>query len=215
MLGLDKVADMLKEQSTCVVDFGWKELDCFLRPQAIVCDLVAPQYGLFFLFKTSFYRTWGFHGFYSEHAKRHFAFIQEGFSKNIRFEIMLQCHDIWRQRRSTWSRTGEIAITAYRLIQEGLSNVVKHACATGCSVCILNLADKDVLEIDIRDNGQGFNPDAVGPGIGLIGMKERVHGAAGELTIHSQLRAGTKIMIRLPKSHGQSLPGCWKPASAE
>ncbi|KAF3996407.1 sensor histidine kinase [Glaciimonas immobilis] len=78
-----------------------------------------------------------------------------------------------------------------------MSNVVKHANATQCTVHVTCPADKQVIDIEIADNGQGFDPVAAVSGIGLLGMKERVHGAAGQLTIKSQPGNGTRILIRL------------------
>lgn len=92
----------------------------------------------------------------------------------------------------------EIAIAAYRLIQEALSNVVKHATATRACVQMAFSIDRNQLHIQIDDNGRGFDRDAVESGIGLIGMAERVDGLGGTLDIQSQPSAGTSILIDLP-----------------
>ena len=76
--------------------------------------------------------------------------------------------------------SGELALTAYRLIQEALSNVVKHSAATVSLVRLAMSEDKEVLRIDVTDNGKGFDPHTTESGIGLIGMRERVHGAEGQ-----------------------------------
>lgn len=72
---------------------------------------------------------------------------------------------------------GELAIAAYRLVQEALSNVVKHAEASEATV---RLEQRDnALHISIDDNGKGFDKEAVQLGIGLIAMRERVLGLGG------------------------------------
>ena len=94
--------------------------------------------------------------------------------------------------------SGELALTAYRLIQEALSNVVKHSAATVSLVRLAMSEDEEVLRIDVTDNGKGFDPHTTESGIGLIGMRERVHGAGGRLEINTGDKAGTSIAIQLP-----------------
>ncbi|MET3129898.1 two-component system sensor histidine kinase UhpB [Oxalobacteraceae bacterium GrIS 1.11] len=91
-----------------------------------------------------------------------------------------------------------LAITAYRLIQEALSNVVKHAQASKTTVSLFLIEEENCLQIGIADNGKGFDPASTGQGIGLIGMRERVYGVAGRIAIHTGLNKGTSIMLRLP-----------------
>ena len=92
----------------------------------------------------------------------------------------------------------ETAIAAYRLIQEALSNVVKHSSATKACVRIAVPSDRKQLHIQIDDNGCGFDRDTIEPGIGMIGMSERVDGLGGTLDLHTQPNAGTSIAIDLP-----------------
>ena len=93
---------------------------------------------------------------------------------------------------------GEQAISAYRLIQEALSNVVKHSSATTAFVGLHLREEHQTLQILVRDNGRGFDPKAIAPGIGLIGMRERVYGLGGKLEIDTMVDTGTTIMIELP-----------------
>lgn len=93
---------------------------------------------------------------------------------------------------------GDLPITAYRLVQEGLSNVVKHASASACHVNMLCSTESGLLHITVSDNGRGFDSTATGLGIGLIGIRERVYGAHGYLKITSQANSGTIIEIELP-----------------
>jgi len=85
-------------------------------------------------------------------------------------------------------------ITAYFLVAEALTNVVKHAAATRASIRIGSRAGR--LTIEVRDNGTG-GADPAG-GSGLIGMQDRVETAEGELSITSPLGQGTVLRAWLP-----------------
>lgn len=92
-------------------------------------------------------------------------------------------------------------INFYRIIQEALTNVVKHAKATKVTIDIKIAADQMVLTI--KDNGQGF-PIAEGPyqrgtqGLGLSIMRERARLLKGEIEIKSNPRQGTNITLAVP-----------------
>jgi signal transduction histidine kinase len=86
--------------------------------------------------------------------------------------------------------------TIYRLVQEALTNAVKHARASRVEVTVVEAGDG--VEITVADDGAGFDPDAVGEGFGLLGMRERVTLIDGSLTIESAVGAGTRIRCRLP-----------------
>lgn len=91
---------------------------------------------------------------------------------------------------------GSVAISAYRIVQEALSNIVKHARATQATVS-LSLAQGE-LRMQIADNGSGFDPAQASAGIGLVGMRERVYAANGRIAIETGLAAGTRINIAMP-----------------
>lgn len=93
---------------------------------------------------------------------------------------------------------GEFSITAYRLIQEALSNVMKHSDATETSVRLEFLENREIVRIEVNDNGKGFDSNLIKPGIGLIGMRERVYGLNGEINICTNLGSGTTVIIELP-----------------
>jgi two-component system sensor histidine kinase UhpB len=90
----------------------------------------------------------------------------------------------------------ELAISAYRIVQEALSNVLKHASATEVKVSLI-LSD-DSLDIEVSDNGSGFDPQATSNGIGLIGMRERVAAMNGTIEWRSGQGTGTTALIALP-----------------
>jgi signal transduction histidine kinase len=89
---------------------------------------------------------------------------------------------------------GDIETTVYRIAQEALTNVAKHAGATRATVA-LRIADGTV-ELDVADDGTGFDPSVPSSGFGLIGMRERVELAGGALAIE---RSGgwTHVRARL------------------
>jgi len=91
--------------------------------------------------------------------------------------------------------TGDEERTVYRLVQEALTNVVKHAEAE--HAWVLTRDGDGVVEIEVRDDGKGFDP-ALGPGRGLLGMRERVEMLGGAIEIDSRPGAGTKISSTLP-----------------
>ena len=88
------------------------------------------------------------------------------------------------------------AISAYRIVQEALSNVVKHARATQVSVT-LKMAD-DGLHMQVADNGAGFDPKLASTGIGIVGMRERAYAFNGTIVIDTGLAAGTRLTIFMP-----------------
>ena len=97
----------------------------------------------------------------------------------------------------------EIESTAYRLVQEALTNVAKHAGAS--SVRVVVGGETDELLIEVEDDGEGFDPDAAAGGFGLAGMRERVSLAGGDLSISSG-EHGTLVRARLPVRGGIERP---------
>jgi two-component system sensor histidine kinase UhpB len=90
----------------------------------------------------------------------------------------------------------EIAI--YRVAQEALANVARHAGASRVEVDLD--ADAAGLELRVRDDGRGFDAGGSNPsgGLGLDGMAERARLVGGELTIDSRPGAGTELVMRVP-----------------
>lgn len=89
---------------------------------------------------------------------------------------------------------GDAAISAYRIVQESLSNIVKHARASTASV---EVARRDnALQITVADDGMGFDPARTAAGVGLAGMRERVQALGGSFAM--DCASGTRIAITLP-----------------
>jgi signal transduction histidine kinase len=91
----------------------------------------------------------------------------------------------------------EVETALYRIVQESLTNVVKHAKARNVSV-LLTLKDSAVKAV-IEDDGRGFDPaERTGEGFGLVGMSERLALLGGRLEIESSEDAGTTIAAEVP-----------------
>jgi len=94
-------------------------------------------------------------------------------------------------------------LTLYRISQEALSNVEKHARARHVTMYLKK--QDGFIQLTIRDDGIGFDPDhpAIGTereGFGLLRMRERATSARGALSVKSAPRAGTEIEVRIPLS---------------
>ncbi|MBE9563290.1 MAG: hypothetical protein IMF12_10555 [Proteobacteria bacterium] len=89
-----------------------------------------------------------------------------------------------------------VNIMIYRIIQESLTNIAKHAKA---SQVIIDLnANSEELQISIQDNGLGMNINDHKRGLGLIGIRERVRSLDGELNLTSIIDKGVKIALIIP-----------------
>ena len=92
-------------------------------------------------------------------------------------------------------------LALYRIAQEALTNVVRHA---GSTRVILQVTQADhTLELSVEDYGAGF--EANGPrkrGLGLVSMAERARAVGGTLTVDSHPGGGTRVLLRLPVKNG-------------
>jgi signal transduction histidine kinase len=109
----------------------------------------------------------------------------------IACELVLPSSD-----RARTSLTPELDTTVYRIVQEALSNTVKHANASHVDLSIR--AEHGEVVVDIRDDGVGFDVASPSEGFGLAGMRERVVLAGGTLSVESGKDAGTRICARFP-----------------
>jgi signal transduction histidine kinase len=99
-----------------------------------------------------------------------------------------------------------LRLALYRIAQESLTNVARHARATRVNVTIQH-SRPDAVLIEIKDNGKSFHIERVlrarkHQHLGLLGMRERVEMAGGSLTIESTPGRGTVIQALIPISHG-------------
>jgi PAS domain S-box-containing protein len=93
-------------------------------------------------------------------------------------------------------------INAYRIVQECLTNVLRHAGASRAEVLVTRVADDagDRLEIEVRDNGRGFGGAGTEatPRYGILGMRERVQALRGSFALDSQPGRGVRVQVTLP-----------------
>jgi signal transduction histidine kinase len=91
----------------------------------------------------------------------------------------------------------QVEETVYRVVQEGLTNVAKHASATHASVAVRRL--DGVVELEVADDGVGIDRDAAGhDGYGLVGMLERIDLVGGTLDVGPAEGGGTRLHARIP-----------------
>jgi signal transduction histidine kinase len=111
-------------------------------------------------------------------------------------EIQLELDLAFERGESSERHADDVESTMYRLVQEGLTNVVKHAHAEHVEVRVIEV--EDFVEIVLRDDGKGFVTDSGTAGFGLIGMRERVALAHGTLDVESVVNEGTTLRARIP-----------------
>jgi two-component system sensor histidine kinase UhpB len=107
-----------------------------------------------------------------------------------------------------------LAITVYRIVQEALSNIVKHAQATDAVVSLSMEENGRRLVVAVSDNGRGMGGVSAESGIGVIGMRERTRAAGGTLRITPNESGGTVVEVRFPWNPGDAAnePGGPTPA---
>jgi signal transduction histidine kinase len=88
------------------------------------------------------------------------------------------------------------SVTLYRIAQEALSNVIRHAEAKSIDLSLTIVEGSAVLEI--RDDGRGFSPNAAMKSLGLVGIRERAELLRGTAAIESKPGEGTTVRVRLP-----------------
>jgi signal transduction histidine kinase len=114
-----------------------------------------------------------------------------GLEVDLRFEL-------GSDSRSQLSRLApELEDTVYRVVQEALTNVVKHA-ATSCAKVHVSETE-GVIEVVIRDQGAGFDVEQESSGFGLVGIRERVTLAGGAFSVDTTPGAGTALRISVPR----------------
>ncbi|MBY0495602.1 MAG: sensor histidine kinase [Cyanobacteria bacterium] len=96
----------------------------------------------------------------------------------------------------------EIELAAYRIVQEGITNVAKHARATRCDIRLTQFPGR--LLVEVEDDGIGFVEDTDRPivsrGLGLVSIRERAARLGGTFDILSRPGAGTRLIVTLPEN---------------
>jgi signal transduction histidine kinase len=95
----------------------------------------------------------------------------------------------------------DMELAVFRLIQECLTNIHRHASATEAFISVVRRDDS--ISVEVRDNGKGMSPERLaevqsgGSGVGIGGMRERVRQFQGEMRVESN-PSGTKIVLSMP-----------------
>ncbi|WP_374088882.1 ATP-binding protein [Methylomicrobium lacus] len=93
----------------------------------------------------------------------------------------------------------KITIQIFRVVQECLTNIVRHAEATQASIALqIEQAPEERLRLEVRDNGQGCADGNIKSGFGLLGMKERIQSLGGEFGIDTRPQHGMAIVASIP-----------------
>lgn len=117
-------------------------------------------------------------------------------SRGLAIDVSL---DLAYERGDARTRhTAELEDAIYRLVQEALTNVVKHADASAARVRLYE--DAGHVELEVSDDGRGFITDDAGQGYGLLGMRERVELLGGTLDVGAGPAGGTRVRVRLPSA---------------
>ena len=111
-----------------------------------------------------------------------------------------------------------VEVACYRIVQEALTNVARHAHAETCRVCISVDRRAGMLEVEITDDGVGIPGDRVA-GVGLSSMRERAEELGGTLAIEPGPEGGTRVLARLPlptseEEHPEGGISSWRAPSA-
>jgi len=119
-------------------------------------------------------------------------YLCEQINEAVEFELSYYFEDIDGVLQS------ENEINFYRVIQEALNNIIKHAGASEASITVQKVKKNIITKI--WDDGKGFKMVDIEhlSGLGFLGMKERIDSLKGELSIKSRLRHGTTIIITIP-----------------
>jgi signal transduction histidine kinase len=100
--------------------------------------------------------------------------------------------------------TPEVESGVYRIVQESLTNAIKHGAAKRAMVEVIE--EDGCVRVTVRDDGSGFDTTAPVKGFGLVGMRERVALLEGRLAIESEPGAGTTVTVSVPAVHRDSVP---------
>jgi signal transduction histidine kinase len=93
--------------------------------------------------------------------------------------------------------SSDVALCLFRVVQEAVTNAIKHAGVPDLSVALRST--KADVELQVMDSGVGFDPAAAGKsGLGLISMKERLNLVGGHILIESRPGMGTTVRARVP-----------------
>lgn len=114
-------------------------------------------------------------------------------SKNPDIKFRFRCDD------EIDSLGQKLSIQIFRVVQECLTNIFRHAEATECAVTLTIVeTPEQQIRLAVADNGKGCDINKLTNGFGILGMKERVHSLGGNLSIQSTLNKGVQVNAVIP-----------------
>ena len=129
-------------------------------------------------------------------AQHKFCEVLESYFNNIGEASNIKTHFTVYPRKEIDDLNEEIQIETFKIIQELLTNTIKHAKASKIDLQ-LNLIE-NILNILFEDNGIGFNPENYKPGIGIINLQNRIDQLNGSFVMDSKVKRGTIANIEIP-----------------
>ena len=123
------------------------------------------------------------------------AVVQEWLTYNPKIKAEIEIDE------TIQSLSEKTNITLYRIVQEALTNISKHAHASQVNITLKFDQAKSAISLLVRDNGVGIQQGSKKFSFGLIGMRERVHALQGEINIHSVIAQGTTLQVLIPTQH--------------
>lgn len=180
LTGIGVMLDIAAHSETQVMDSRLKQV------RALVVELMDRVRGLSLELRPNLLDDWGLIPTLVWHTNRYAAQTNIG--------VILK-HSGLENRRFI----PEIETAAYRIVQEALTNVARHASAREVKVTLW--CDQNVLGIQVEDEGTGFEPEVVraaGRSGGLLGMQERAALLHGKFTIESEPGSGTRVFAEIP-----------------
>jgi two-component system, NarL family, sensor histidine kinase UhpB len=133
------------------------------------------------------------------------AVVQEWLTYNPKIKAEIEIDD------AIQSLSEKTNITIYRIVQEALTNISKHAHASQINIVLKFDQARAAISLLIRDNGIGIQQSTKKFGFGLIGMRERIHALQGEINIHSVIAQGTTLQVLIPTQHFKHHEGTLTP----
>lgn len=125
------------------------------------------------------------------------AFAIEQYVREFRENLGIECNLRFPADEPKLSKQKNV--TLFRIVQEALTNVAKHAQASKVDITLSDWEDNYILTV--KDNGRGFDPNLQKAlSFGLVGIKERAAMAGGKAEVISQIGKGTTIRVSMPCS---------------
>jgi signal transduction histidine kinase len=125
--------------------------------------------------------------------------MAERVGRDSTMEVGLELDMAYEHGRSPDRLAPELELAIYRVVQEGLTNAVKHS-GSG-RVLVQVVEGETTLEISVHDEGKGFDPSGTYDGFGLTGIRERVAQHGGNLEVVSGPGRGTELRVAIPARH--------------